>query len=63
MKKKIKDLTFFDLTKICDKSKFCDLCPLCLDINGGYDKKCILNILSNEFRVWWPTIIEQEVDI
>lgn len=62
MKKKIKDLTFFEVNEICSKRKRCSECPLY--ISGVYeDKRCIMTILYRAYNNEWTDIIEQEVDI
>lgn len=62
MKKKIKDLTFFDLTEICLKAKLCDTCPLHIpDKHSG--RLCLIGQLDHSLYERWPEIIEQEVDI
>ena len=62
MKKKIKDLTFFDLTDICIKYIKCSSCPL--RITYDKDTACITSLLYHNTQGFdWPRIIEQEVEI
>lgn len=61
MKKKIKDLTFFNVNEVCQKHNKCAECPLALDL-WGY-KRCIINMMYFGNSREWPEIIEQEVDI
>ena len=62
MKKKIKDLTFFEVSERCSKSKHCEECPLY--IKDVYTTgKCIITILYHSLNNEWGEIIEQEVDI
>lgn len=63
MKKKIKDLTFFDLAEICSKAVWCDRCPLHIIRNDNLVGKCIVSILDTNLQARWPEIIEQEVEI
>ena len=63
MKKKIKDLTFFDLNEICLKADICDKCPLHIPSKQfGYDL-CIVAQLNHTLLPEWAEIIEQEVEI
>jgi len=62
MKKKIKDLTFFDLIEICSKVTTCDTCPL--HISDRYNGRlCLIGQLHHSLYEKWPEIIEQEVEI
>lgn len=62
MKKKIKDLTIFEINEICSKRKRCSECPLY--ISGVYaTQRCLINILHHALNNEWVDIIEQEVDI
>ena len=62
MKKKIKDLTFFEVNEICSKYKRCSECPLY--ILGVYaTERCIISILHRSLNNEWGDIIEQEVEI
>lgn len=64
MKKKIKDLTFFDLSEICSKLIDCRKCPLRIIRVGGYAKECIiLHIIDSKFQPYWKEVIEREVEI
>ena len=51
MKKKIKDLTFEESKKICEKEEMCCDCPL------SYTAKCFQTLRDNEF------LLEREVEI
>lgn len=62
MKKKIKDLTFFEISEICSKRKRCTECPLY--IKGVYvTARCIISILHSSLINDRGNIIEEEVDI
>lgn len=62
MKKKIKDITFFDLNEICLKNQSCRSCPLRITYEG--ETGCITGVLySNTQTFDWSRIIEQEVDV
>lgn len=64
MKKKIKDLTFFDLNEICFKAETCDKCPICItDNNYKYGKRCLIGVLNTSLPEEWIEILEQEVEI
>ena len=62
MKKKIKDLTFFDVSEICSKHKYCDECPLYI-LGRLCDKKMYYIFFYSSLQNEWGDIIEQEVDI
>lgn len=63
MKKKLKDLTFFDVNEACLKHKCCAECPL--NINHGIDGGlCIvLFVTVKSFQKEWEKLGEQEVEI
>ena len=62
MKKKIKDVTFFDVNEICLKADNCDVCPLY--IADKYSVQlCLISQLERSYRDKWSEIIEQEVEI
>ena len=62
MKKKIKDITFFDVTEICLKATSCDTCPLHIPTKHDYSL-CLIGQLDHSITAEWAEIIEQEVDI
>ena len=52
MKKKIKDLTFFDLNEICLKATDCDTCPL--HIPYQHNKRlCLVGQLDRSLTQEW----------
>lgn len=62
MKKKIKDLTFFDLNEICLKAVSCDRCPL--HIPDQYSRRiCLVARLNHSLTQEWIELIDQEVEI
>ena len=62
MKKKIKDITFFDLNEICLKARECDTCPL--RIPDKYNVNlCLVSQLERYPCDSWSEIIDQEVEI
>ena len=62
MKKKIKDLTFFDLNKKCFEAESCDKCPLYILV-GGYGSRCLIGVLNSSLSEEWSPILEKEVEI
>ena len=63
MKKKIKDLTFFDLNKKCFEAESCDKCSLCLtDESYRYKQRCLIGILNSSLPEEWIPILELEVE-
>ena len=64
MKKKIKDITFFDLNEICLRTESCDTCPLHIpDIRCEGRRLCLVAQLDYSLTWEWVEIIEQEVEI
>ena len=61
MKKKIKDLTFFDLNEICLKAQRCDNCPLYF--SNEYSPRCLIGYLDHTLPDEWAEILEKEVEI
>ena len=51
MKKKIKDLTFDERMRICDKYKTCEGCPLCLGIDTYSVYVCGSEIMNKEVEI------------
>ena len=51
MKKKIKDLTWEEANKICDKQHSCSMCPLYCDI-----ELCLKDLMAEEK-------LEQEIEV
>lgn len=62
MKKKIKDITFFDLNEICLKAESCDTCPLHIPYQPS-GRLCLVGQLDHTLTHEWAEIIEQEVEI
>lgn len=62
MKKKIKDLTFFDVNEICLKAESCDTCPLHIP-SKQFGRLCVIGQLNHTFSLEWAEIIDQEVEI
>lgn len=62
MKKKIKDITFFDVNEICLKAESCDTCPLHLP-SKKFGRLCVIGQLNHSFSLEWDEILEQEVEI
>ena len=63
MKKKIKDLTFFDLNKICFEAQKCDKCSLYIpDDTYRYKHRCLIGVLNSSLPEEWIEILEQEVE-
>lgn len=62
MKKKIKDITFFDVNEICLKATSCDTCPLHIPTKCGYSL-CLIGQLDHSLTSEWGEILEQEVEI
>ena len=62
MKKKIKDITFFDLNEICLKAESCDTCPLRIPYQHN-KRLCLVGQLDRSLTQEWGEIIEQEVEI
>lgn len=62
MKKKIKDLTFFDLNEKCFKAKSCDKCSLYIS-TSLYSRRCLIGVLNSSIPEEWIEILEQEVEI
>lgn len=61
MKKKIKDLTVDECKKICNKSEYCDNCPLRFRSNGILTV-CLLSNLSME-QYYGDRLETQEVEV
>lgn len=65
MKKKIKDITIFEINDLCLKNPVCELCPLYIsDSDIHYD--CVVSLLDHctlfqHKKV--AEVIEQEVEI
>ena len=55
MKKKIKDLTFFDLNERCFKAKYI--------LVSGYGSRCLIGLLNSSLPEEWIEILELEVEI
>ena len=62
MKKKIKDITFFDVNEICLKAERCDKCPLQLP-SKKFGCLCVIGQLNYSLSLEWDEILEQEVEI
>ena len=62
MKKKIKDITFFDVNELCYKYD-CVNCPLCLATDMFAHKRCIIWLLDHSMIDEWKDYIEREVEI
>ena len=62
MKKKIKDITFFDVNEICLKAESCDTCPLLIPYKPNR-QLCLIGQLDHSLTAEWAEIIEQEVEI
>lgn len=62
MKKKIKDITFFDLNEICLKAVDCDTCPLHIPDKNDVEL-CLVSQLIRYSCNDWGKIIEQEVEV
>ncbi len=62
MKKKLKDLTFFDLNEKCFKAKSCDKCSLYILVSG-YGSRCLIGLLNSSLPEEWIEILDQEVEI
>lgn len=62
MKKKLKDITFFDVNEACLKYKYCDSCPLCVPY-GLAGSLCIISLMHRSLTEEWADMLEQEVDI
>ena len=65
MKKKIKDITIFEINDLCLKNHVCELCPLYIsDPDIHYD--CVVSALDH-LSIFQHTkvteIIEREVDL
>ena len=64
MKKKIKDITFFDVNEICLKATSCDTCPLHIpDKVSDSWRLCLIAQLHHSLSEEWAEIIDQEVEI
>lgn len=61
MKRKIKDLTFFDVNNTCIKNS-CKSCPLCIKFYD-YSPMCVIHILDHSFIDEWRDLLEQEIEI
>ena len=62
MKKKIKDITFFDVNEICLKAESCDTCPLHIPYKPN-GRLCLIGQLDHSLTAEWAEIIEQEVEM
>ena len=62
MKKKIKDITFFDVNEECLKYKDCEKCPLCVPYELA-GRLCIISLLHHTYTVEWEDYLEIEVEI
>lgn len=62
MKKKIKDITFFDLNEAC-LNHGCSECPLALEMEQFGHKWCITWLLNHTIVDEWPEILEREVEL
>lgn len=63
MKKKIKDITFFDVNEICLKYNDCRKCPLSISEGLGQRNKCIISLMDHSLTEDWADYIEIEVEI
>lgn len=63
MKKKIKDITFFDVNECCLKNSKCNSCPFYIQTEFTSSKKCLMDIMSPLNYEDWPELIDQEVEI
>lgn len=62
MKKKIKDITFFDVNEACLKYNDCNKCPLCVPY-GLAGHLCIVSLLHHSLTEEWADYLEIEVEI
>ena len=63
MKKKIKDITFFDVNECCLKNSKCGTCPLYIETEFNTKKRCVMDTMYVLNYEDWPRIIEWEVEI
>lgn len=63
MKKKIKDITFFDVNEACLKNSKCNTCPFYIQTPFTNRYNCIMDQMSVLNYEEWPEIINQEVEI
>ena len=63
MKKKIKDITFFELNEACIKFDDCRKCPLAMSEGLGQRNICIISLLHHSFTDEWKDYLEIEVEI
>ena len=62
MKKKIKDITFFDVNEVCLKHSDCNKCPLSLPHWLG-GKHCIISIMYHCLKEEMGDYLEIEVEL
>ena len=62
MKKKIKDIIFFDVNEVCLKYKDCDKCPLCV-LYGPAESLCIISLMQHSLTEEWAEYLEIEVEL
>ena len=62
MKKKIKDITFFDVNEACLKYDDCDNCPLYVPY-GLAGRTCIISLMHHSLTEEWEDYLEIEVEI
>lgn len=64
MKKKIKDITFFDVNEACVKYDDCRKCPLAIPEVLGQRNVCIIQLLHpHSFIDDWRDYLEIEVEL
>ena len=63
MKKKIKDITFFDVNEACIKYNDCRKCPLAMSEGLGQRNICIISLMHHSLTEEWADYLEKEVDI
>ena len=64
MKKKIKDITFFDVNEACLKYNDCRKCPLAMSERlGQHIAICIISLMHHSLTEEWADYLEIEVDI
>ena len=60
MKKKIKNLTLLEASKICRSVKCCDDCPLRF---GTFYNKCAADFCAYDIEKEFPNEIEKKVEV
>ena len=63
MKKKLKEITFFDVNEACLKYNDCRKCPLAISEGLGQRNICIISLMYLSLTEEWADILEQEVEI